>query len=255
MQSLVGIVPAAGQGSRLRPFTYPKELMPIAYEAAEHGEARPVLVIERSIEALRRAGATRAVVVIAPHKTEIVRYLGDGRGLGLPLAYAVQPEPRGLADAILRAAEWAPDRPLALVLPDALFEPRDAVLRTRQTLAATGADLALGVFPTETPALFAPVHSAADGTVARVEEKPSASWVMNTWGTAVWTPRFTAFLRDWARDADADDASVSLAFDAAVQAGLSVRAAAFAEGSYRDLGTRAGLAAALWPDRERPAQR
>jgi len=65
-----GLIPAAGSGSRLGPFTnaIPKELLPIGENA----------VIEHVVESIRIAGITDIVIVISPHKHGISDYLGSG---------------------------------------------------------------------------------------------------------------------------------------------------------------------------------
>ena len=64
---------------------------------------RPVPAAALSIEALRLAGVSRCLVVVADWKLELVRVLGDGSDLGLAIAYLHRGVPRGLADAVAQA--------------------------------------------------------------------------------------------------------------------------------------------------------
>ncbi|WP_286879231.1 sugar phosphate nucleotidyltransferase, partial [Methanoculleus sp. UBA413] len=63
-----GLIPAAGSGSRLGPFTnaIPKELLPVGEKA----------VIEHVVEAMSLAGITDIVIVVSPHKHGLSDYLG-----------------------------------------------------------------------------------------------------------------------------------------------------------------------------------
>ena len=76
-----GLIPAAGSGTRLGPFTnaMPKELLPVGDKA----------VIERVVEAMKLAGIVDIVVVVSPHKHGISDYLGSGKRFGVNISYVV----------------------------------------------------------------------------------------------------------------------------------------------------------------------
>ena len=234
-----GIVPAAGAGLRLRPFEYPKELLPVAY-APDGDGVRPVLAIELALKHLADGGCAGAVVAIGDHKLELVRLLRSGASLGLPLAYVHQAEPRGLTDAVLSCTPWAGERPCVLVMPDTWFTPGDVVVQLLAQLEA-GADLALAVFPTEHARDLGPVEHDGDGRVRAVHDKPDGPAPGNTWGVAAWRSTFTRFLEAWAGD-DQRATPIGFAFHAAIQAGLDVRAVPFPDGCYQDLGAPKSLA-------------
>lgn len=110
-----GLIPAAGSGTRLGPFTnaIPKELLPVGEKA----------VIEHVVEAMKLAGIEEVVVVVSPHKHGISDYLGSGRRFGVNLTYVVQEERLGLANAVL-AGEHVIDGRFAVVLGDNFFHPK-----------------------------------------------------------------------------------------------------------------------------------
>ena len=224
---MTGLVPAAGMATRL------------GGQLKELVEVRGAPIIHASLAQLRRAGVERAVVVIAEHKLELARTLGDGSALGLALAYVMR-APRGLADALVAARSWlAGDA--CLVLPDTLLGPDDALARICAERTASNADLVLGVFPTDRPLELGPVRVDA-GAVVEVLDKPAATDLRNTWGMAAWSPRFTELLVEEA----ARDPKVVLGavFQRAIARGLRVRAVPFDDGYFIDIGTPAGLAAA-----------
>ena len=236
----VGVIPAAGLGTRLSPLGYPKELLPIVVRTEEGAVPQPDVI--SSLEQMRRAGVVQCAVVIAEWKLEIVRVLGE-RVVGVALAYVVRSVPRGLADALVAPLPWIRGRDVCLALPDTLIAPDDALAQVVTELGASGADLVLGVFPTAHPEQLGPVRIADDGRVLEVLDKPAHTDLRTTWGIAAWSPRFTELLDE----AVHGDPAIKLGevFARALTAGLNVRAVWFATGRFLDVGTPAGLAAAL----------
>jgi glucose-1-phosphate thymidylyltransferase len=235
---VTGIVPAAGEGLRLRPFRYPKELLPVALEEVDGG-LRPVLAIERALGALRVGGVRRVVIVVADPKLDLVRLLGTGERLGLELAYVHQGEALGLAHAVGRCVPWLGGGAGVLVLPDTTFSPHDAVAHVLRGL--DGHDLSLGVFPTDRAHELGPVVHGPDGQVVRVLDKPApgADVPPNTWGVAAFGPRFAGLLTRAV--ATTPGVVLGQVFEEAVRSGLSARAVPFPAGRYHDLGTTRGL--------------
>jgi len=240
---MVGVIPAGGLGTRLAPLGYPKELLPIVY-AGDDGRAVPRPVLLSSLDQMRAAKVEQCVIVIADWKLELVRVLGE-RQAEISLAYVVRAVPRGLADAIDATHAWLADRDVCLALPDTLLEPADALDRVGAALVSTGADLVLGVFPTDHPELLGPVRVDAGGRVLAVQDKPASvdDTMRNTWGIAGWTPRFSALLHDIV--AANPGVILGSVFQRAVAEGMDVRAVTFDDGSFIDVGTPEGLAAAF----------
>jgi len=107
------VVPAAGFGTRLRPLTnaIPKEMLPIG--------RKPVL--QHVVDELLGAGLTDILFVISPRKDMIRDYFGDGAKFGLNCHYVIQPEMKGLGDAVLRAEQWVSDEPFVVAFGDCLI--------------------------------------------------------------------------------------------------------------------------------------
>jgi glucose-1-phosphate thymidylyltransferase len=244
--AVIGLLPAAGMGRRLGRHRFIKELFPLTeHKGGELLEPRPVC--DFTVERMALAGVTRAVVVLAPHKVEILRML-EGDSHGIALAYAVQAKSEGLPHAVRCAAPWLGAADVVLGLPDTLVFPVDALARVRARLGAERADLVLGVFPVDEPERLGPVDLAADGEVRRVLDKPGHREIANSWGVAAWSPRFTDFVCRW-DEAEAErrpgERVLGHAFEAARLAGLTVRGELFGGGRMIDIGTPEGLRRAL----------
>ncbi|MFP4687463.1 MAG: sugar phosphate nucleotidyltransferase [bacterium] len=108
--SLPAIIPAAGRGSRLLPITryLSKPMLPLGN--------RP-LIFYAITEALK-AGCLPLAVVGAPGDQQLYDYV-ELIARNNPIEYVIQPEPAGLADAVLRGFRRLDiEGPAALLLPD-----------------------------------------------------------------------------------------------------------------------------------------
>ena len=114
---------AAGRGERLRPLTdsIPKALVPAAGKA----------LIVRHLERLVAAGFRDAVINVSHLGEKIVEALGDGRRLGIALAYSREPQPLETAGGIAKALPLLGEAPFLLVNADVYCEVDFAALRVR----------------------------------------------------------------------------------------------------------------------------
>jgi glucose-1-phosphate thymidylyltransferase len=230
---MLGIIPAAGTGSRIQPLAFSKELLPVGTRT-DQGVERPRAVSEYLVERLVLAGASRLCFVISPGKSDIMGYYG-GNVSGIPICYAIQETPAGLCDALFCARPFvAPGETVAVGLPDTIWFPRGALA------ALPDDELSFLLFPVTKPQLFDAVLTDADGVVQEIEVKraqPSSSWI---WG-AFKAPAevFQALHQLWI-DRDRQDHYLGTLVNAHLARGG--RAVGVKDGlSYVDVGTLNGF--------------
>ena len=157
-----GIVLAGGAGTRLYPLTLvaSKQLQPV-YD-------KPMIFYP--VSTLMRAGIRDILIISTPQDTpRFEELLGDGSRFGIRLSYAVQPEPKGIAQAFLVGKEFIAGDPVALILGDNIFYGKMELGRIFEQFSK-GA-LVFG-YPVKDPERYGVVEFDKNGMAIGIEEKP-----------------------------------------------------------------------------------
>src|SRR6185436_17702762 len=153
-QRIVGIIPAAGKGTRLAPFPCPKELFPVGYQDYRVGgeiQKRPKVVSQYLIENIIQSGAERLFLILGDDKHDIMRYYGDGSRFGVPIGYLYQEKLFGLPHALNLVGPWIEGSTVVFGMPDTIIEPTDTFSQLLRFHNHQECQLTLGLFPTGTP--------------------------------------------------------------------------------------------------------
>ncbi|MDH5512091.1 MAG: glucose-1-phosphate thymidylyltransferase RfbA [Gammaproteobacteria bacterium] len=159
-----GIILAGGHGTRLHPVTraVSKQLMAV-YD-------KPMIYYP--LGTLMLAGITDYLIITTPQDRALFEaLLKDGRQWGLRIQYAVQEEPRGLAEAFLIGADYIAGEPVAMILGDNIFYAEGLGGMLKRAVAL---DRGAKVFAyyVQDPQRYGVVEFDEQGHVASLQEKP-----------------------------------------------------------------------------------
>ncbi|MDD5476658.1 MAG: glucose-1-phosphate thymidylyltransferase RfbA [Candidatus Omnitrophica bacterium] len=159
-----GIILAGGKATRLYPITKGvcKQLLPI-YD-------KPMIYYPLSV--LMLAGIKDILVISTPKDTPRFKdLLGDGRNLGIKLAYAAQPEPKGIAQSFIIAEDFIGDDNVCLILGDNIFYGQNLTELLQKTAKLKKGAVIFGYYVKD-PERYGVLEFDKKCKVTLIEEKP-----------------------------------------------------------------------------------
>ncbi|TMI63957.1 glucose-1-phosphate thymidylyltransferase [Candidatus Bathyarchaeota archaeon] len=156
-----GLLLAGGHGTRLRPLTYTgnKHMLPIAN--------KPMLMY--GFDQMRASGIREIGVILGPLQEGIVEALEDGSKFGVKVTYIAQPEPKGIAHAVLISKEFVGDSPFIVHLGDNLL--KDNIPEFAREFLRSEADASVILTRVNDPERFG-VVLLEEGRIIKLIEKP-----------------------------------------------------------------------------------
>ena len=161
-----GIVLAGGSGTRLYPLTkaVSKQLLPV-YD-------KPMIYYPLSI--LLLFGIRELLIISTPQDTpNIEKLFGNGHHLGLDIHYAIQNEPKGIAQAFTIGADFIGDDDVCLILGDNIFYMGEQFHFFKEEVAKNMGKMAtIFAYHVSDPERFGVVEFDQNFKAISIEEKP-----------------------------------------------------------------------------------
>lgn len=161
-----GIILAGGRATRLYPITKGvcKQMLPV-YD-------KPLIYYPLSV--LMLAGIREILIISTPKDTPRFKdLLGDGQDLGISFSYALQQEPKGIAESFIIGEKFIGSDNLALILGDNIFYGDNLVELLKEASSLKEGAITFGYYIKE-PQRYGVIEFDDKGNAVSVEEKPKA---------------------------------------------------------------------------------
>lgn len=157
------IIPCAGKGSRLKPLTHtlPKPLAPLAN--------KPILL--RTIELIKRTGIFEIGIIVSPETENAIKSaIRAVSNLGVKITYFLQPEPKGIPDALVYSENFLNGSPFLVFLGDNIVD--GSLNECIQDFNNSQADALIVLKEVKNPERYGVVELDNANNIINVVEKP-----------------------------------------------------------------------------------
>jgi glucose-1-phosphate thymidylyltransferase len=161
-----GILLAGGAGTRLHPITkgVSKQLLPL-YD-------KPLVYYP--LTTLLWAGVREILIITTPEdQASFQRLLGDGGWLGVKFSWAVQPEPKGISQALLIGRDFLAGEPCALALGDNIFYGGGLPEFLQKAGLAASRGATVFAYQVRDPERYGVIEFDGEGRPRTIQEKPA----------------------------------------------------------------------------------
>ena len=251
---IIGLVPAAGLGTRLSPLPCSKELYPIGFTShAGHDHPHPKVVSHYLLDLYKLAGAQKVYFILREGKWDIPAYFKDGSSVGLDIAYLVMQRPYGTPFTLDQAYPFVQENEVLFGFPDILVQPEDVFVQLLQRQHESQAAITLGTFTIQANQKWDILEVGPGGEVLSVTETKTDSAHTLGWAVACWGPLFTKFMHEYLIEQHEHmvltdtfkEIRVGEVIQAAISNGLAVQSVYFSAGKCLDIGTPGNLRQAV----------
>lgn len=159
-----GIILAGGAGTRLHPMTLAlsKQLIPVYNKP----------MIYYPLSTLMMAGIQDILIITTPQdQAQFQKALGDGSNFGVRFSWAIQPEPKGLAEAFILGKSFIGSDSVALILGDNIFYGNHLQPLLKQAVAKKKGCTLFG-YEVKDPERYGVAEIDKEGRLISIEEKP-----------------------------------------------------------------------------------
>lgn len=245
--NLVGLIPCAGNATRLGVLPFSKELYPIGFDES-HGERRVKVVSSYLIDHMKDAGVKNFHLIIKEGKKDIPTYFNKLKHLNINLSYHATEVDYGVPFSLNTAYPFIKDKTVCLGFPDLLFKPKK-VYNQLLTKLSSNADISivLGVMPISRPEKWDMIEYDSNNKVKRIVIKSTNQKNLKYgWFCAVWNSQFSDYLNSYILDLHKEKSSQELkkseiyvgdVIRAAIKDQYKVESVIFEEGTCLDIGT------------------
>ena len=168
-----GIILAGSKATRLYPVTKGvcKQMLPI-YD-------KPMIYYPLSVLMFARISD----ILVISTSSDIPRFkdlLGDGKILGIKLSYAIQQEPRGIAESFIIGEKFIGKDKVCLVLGDNIFYGHDLIQFLKEASSLKNGAIIFGYYVKD-PSRYGVIEFDKNCNVISIKEKPQkpkSNWVV-----------------------------------------------------------------------------